>query len=54
MAKFLYVQIFHELNIYAQSDRMQKEKWNLWEIIWYKSCLVTSLILPTFVNNDLI
>jgi len=36
MAKFLYVQFSHKLNKYAQSERMQKEKWNLWEILWYK------------------
>jgi hypothetical protein len=52
MAKFLYVQFSHKLNKYAQSERMQKEKWNLWEILWYKSCLLTYLILPPFVNND--
>jgi hypothetical protein len=33
---------------------MQKENWNLWKILWFihKSCPMTSLILPPFVNND--
>jgi hypothetical protein len=52
MAKFFYVQFSHKINKYAQSDKMQKEKWNLWEILWYESCPMTPLILSPFVNND--
>jgi hypothetical protein len=52
MAKFLYVQFSQKLNKYAQSEIMQKQKWNVREILWYESCPMTYLILPPFVNND--